>query len=100
MNSYANDNNPRVVYEALSAGNPVFVTPESNLPDILYQHSGFVSSVSKNATRSEFALAFHEFMEHVRDPEEVRPAIRSFVHEFLDPQRVYEGVARKMGLIV
>ena len=88
--------NPRAVYEGLSAENPVFTTFESNLHSDVYQRS-FVVSISSE-DKGIFSSAFEYFMYQVRNPERVRPQIEEFVHDYLRPGAVYKRLCARLDI--
>mmetsp|Transcript_12630 Transcript_12630/g.29979 ORF Transcript_12630/g.29979 Transcript_12630/m.29979 type:complete len:443 (+) Transcript_12630:307-1635(+) len=89
------DSNPRVVYEALLTGCPVYVSSDANVPQKLIKLP-FVFSDSRKKP-----VYFHSFMEFIREAgttTDTFEAIRTQSSHMLRPENVYEDLLRKLGL--
>jgi len=98
------DANPRIVYEAMLAGLPVFTTYESNLPPILVEQEFMTVVHSQTAPRSSsnrktVQQMFQRFMEDkVRQQRNVAERIWQFVDKELAEDRAFHPVCVKMGI--
>lgn len=95
---FASDNNPRVPYEGVSTGNPLFTTYDADLHSDIYKQS-FVTSVYFNATEEEFNQKFRRFMSQVRrEDRSWETELQAFVRENLQPRKTYLGLCELMGI--
>mmetsp|Transcript_34692 Transcript_34692/g.98304 ORF Transcript_34692/g.98304 Transcript_34692/m.98304 type:complete len:424 (+) Transcript_34692:163-1434(+) len=96
------DSNPRVVYEGLPAGNPVYISSETKIP-ITIHRQGFIFSDSHDhavaKTLPDGMVGFRFFMHAVRaaDPQYHR-AISEIAHIIMDHHAIYFRVCKLMLL--
>jgi hypothetical protein len=90
------DDNPRAVYEGISAGVPQFVTPETVLHDIVYRQP-FVTSISF-MDKGGFDKAFGAFMDNVRNVATFKQEMADFAKFDLNPDVVYRRLCVVVGI--
>ena len=94
------DSNPRVVYEGLPAGNPVYISSETKIP-ITVHRQGFIFSDSNAQavakTLPDGLVGFRFFMHAVRsaDPQ-YHTAVSSIAHTIMDHHAIYFRVCKLM----
>jgi len=90
------DKNPRVAYEGLYAGAPVFVTDSSGLP------AGFLAQPFVKTTHfgdGNLNADFASYMaDMVEQPTRMATEIRRYINGDLYPTRVYLGICQRMGI--
>jgi hypothetical protein len=97
------DENPRVVYELLYAGLPVFVTREARTPDALNEQPfvrvvDYVDGVRSSAhQRHVMNRELHAFLALTREAT-VRGAMEVFLRDAMRPEDIYARVCVQMGL--
>lgn len=89
------DNNPRVAYEALYAGSPLFVTKNAKLPGRIYEQTKFVTSLEWGVSKEEFATKFQSFMDMVKSSKTQKD-----VYSWVDRALVPDGIYRKLCVAV
>eukprot|EP00873_Tetraselmis_striata_P014227 jgi/Tetstr1/434491/TSEL_023583.t1 len=101
------DRNPRVLYEGLYHGLPLFLTESTRAPRVLTKHRfAFVAPYfdpanprpSQEAAPAQFSRQLAKFMAVARRPESVLADIQAFVAKELSPGRVYGNMCQRMGL--
>jgi hypothetical protein len=88
------DNNPRVAYEALYAGTPLFVTRNANLPERIYRQN-FVESLEWGS--EEFSAKFQGFMDMIKSPK-THEEVHAWVDRYLVPDKVYRNLCTSVGV--
>lgn len=97
------DANPRVVYEAILAGLPVFVTKQSNLP-LKVQQQPFVYLTNQYTATNQTILKLNEdfarFMRFVQTAKEdkLQRDIDEFIRTALTEEASYNGICIKMRI--
>lgn len=95
------DANPRVVYEGLPAGNPVYISSETKIP-ITVHRQGFIFSDSNARARSnpgEGLIGFRFFMHAIANADpDYHVAVSEIAHDIMDHDRVYFRVCKLMLL--
>lgn len=90
--------NPRTVYEGVYAGNPMFLSLESQLPGIMYAQDWVTSLSFYNATQAEFGAAFNRFMDQVRSNQLFQPLVLKFAGSELKPHTIYHRICIEVGI--
>jgi len=88
------DVNPRVAYEGLYAGIPLFITRKSDVPVELFQQP-FVAGTDWD---SDINRDFSEFRRLLGVDWRASPQWRDFVLHRMSPMAVYIGICRDIGL--
>mmetsp|Transcript_24341 Transcript_24341/g.67666 ORF Transcript_24341/g.67666 Transcript_24341/m.67666 type:complete len:330 (-) Transcript_24341:43-1032(-) len=92
------DANPRVAYEGLPAGNPVYLSAEISLPPY-FRSLPFVFMDSHRKADIHGLAHFHDFMEAVRGGSaEYHRGIKNLAKELLDQNFVYHRICHELGL--
>eukprot|EP00951_Prasinocladus_malaysianus_P008421 scaffold60980_cov39-Prasinocladus_malaysianus.AAC.1 len=91
----SDDKNPRVVYEAITAGLPVFVSAEAQSATILHDQDWYVET-SLNKTADEMNEDLQVFMRQVWEDKTSR--IRAWADDNLSSRGVYLALCQRMGL--
>mmetsp|Transcript_20563 Transcript_20563/g.57047 ORF Transcript_20563/g.57047 Transcript_20563/m.57047 type:complete len:409 (+) Transcript_20563:500-1726(+) len=93
--------NPRGVYESLPAGNPVYLSGETLLPEQMWEQP-FVFSDSNRKARSSPSLglpSFKLFMHAVRSSNiAYRKDMVGVASRLLDKSAIYKGICLQLGL--
>lgn len=97
------DANPRVVYESIVAGLPVFVSEQSNIPQKLQQQPFVhVTPWEPIRTRSIRKLNkdFSKFMKYISsvNQKKLQATIDKFISSELTEEASYNGICIKMGI--
>eukprot|EP00192_Tetraselmis_astigmatica_P005943 CAMPEP_0117694668 /NCGR_PEP_ID=MMETSP0804-20121206/27624_1 /TAXON_ID=1074897 /ORGANISM="Tetraselmis astigmatica, Strain CCMP880" /LENGTH=516 /DNA_ID=CAMNT_0005508479 /DNA_START=210 /DNA_END=1760 /DNA_ORIENTATION=- len=94
------DMNPRVAYEAFPAGNPVYLSWESNMPEAIRSLPFVFSDRHYDVQRhQEEMIGFRFFMNFVRTADKVQlEAVRRMAMKLLEPSHVYLQLCKQMGV--
>lgn len=85
-----------MVYENVYAGNPVFITYQAKLPEIMFQQPWMTVVDYDNST--QFSAGFKHFMDQVRHHSEIHGDILEFANKELMPYSIYLHICVHVGI--
>lgn len=93
------DANPRVVYESVLAGLPVFVSEESRVPRI-FRAQQFVFPTKRDSIKPNLNNDFKKFMEYVKSASryEMSQRMDEFVSREMLEHRALSKICARLGI--